>query len=75
MLIIFIGVTPDDILTSVDTLVSTAMCGIIHSVFGGQPLLILGVTEPTVIMYTYMYSFAKRRNDLGPELFLAWAGW
>jgi hypothetical protein len=42
---------------------------------GGQPLLILGVAEPTVIMYTFMFSFAKDRDGLGPNLFLAWAGW
>ncbi|KAK4375443.1 hypothetical protein RND71_006120 [Anisodus tanguticus] len=57
------------------TLVSTAICGIIHSIFGGQPLLILGVAEPTIIMYTYMYKFAKGRQDLGQTLYLAWAGW
>ncbi|KAH7512486.1 hypothetical protein FEM48_Zijuj12G0095800 [Ziziphus jujuba var. spinosa] len=32
-------------------------------------------TEPTVIMYSYLYSFSKRRNNLGPGLFLAWTGW
>ncbi|KAJ1420841.1 Bicarbonate transporter, C-terminal [Sesbania bispinosa] len=37
----------DGILTAVQTLASTAMCGIIHSIIGGQPLLILGVAEPT----------------------------
>jgi hypothetical protein len=42
---------------------------------GGQPLLILGVAEPTVIMYTYLYNFAKGRFELGRELFLAWVGW
>ncbi|XP_057871912.1 boron transporter 1 isoform X2 [Cryptomeria japonica] len=26
-------------------------------------------------MYTYMYNFAKDRDDLGQRLFLAWAGW
>ncbi|KAM3272685.1 hypothetical protein ACQJBY_042658 [Aegilops geniculata] len=65
----------DGVLTAVQTLASTALCGIIHSVVGGQPLLILGVAEPTVIMYTFMFSFAKDRADLGPNLFLAWAGW
>ncbi|XP_052175899.1 boron transporter 4-like isoform X2 [Diospyros lotus] len=65
----------DGALSTVETLVSTAICGIIHSIFGGQPLLILGVAEPTAIMYTYLYNFAKGRNDLGRELFLAWAGW
>ena len=65
----------DGILSTVETLASTAICGIIHSIFGGQPLLILGVAEPTVIMYNYMYDFAKGRKELGPELFLAWVAW
>lgn len=65
----------DGVLTAVQTLASTALCGIIHSIIGGQPLLILGVAEPTVIMYTFMFNFAKNRPDLGSKLFLAWAGW
>ncbi|KAK1549831.1 hypothetical protein Q3G72_008642 [Acer saccharum] len=65
----------DQSLSTVETLASTALCGIIHSIFGGQPLLILGVAEPTVIMYTYLYNFSKGRPELGRELFLAWAGW
>uniref|UniRef100_A0A7C9EVY7 Bicarbonate transporter-like transmembrane domain-containing protein n=1 Tax=Opuntia streptacantha TaxID=393608 RepID=A0A7C9EVY7_OPUST len=65
----------DGVLTAVQTLASTALCGIIHSIIGGQPLLILGVAEPTVIMYTFMFNFAKDRADLGRNLFLAWAGW
>ncbi|KAF7830259.1 putative boron transporter 7 [Senna tora] len=62
-------------LSTVETLASTALCGIIHSIFGGQPLLILGVAEPTVIMYGYLYDFSKERPELGTKLFLAWAGW
>lgn len=58
-----------------ETLASTALCGIIHSIFGGQPLLILGVAEPTAIMYTYLYDICKKRPELGAHLFLAWAGW
>ncbi|KAJ6808737.1 putative boron transporter 2 [Iris pallida] len=65
----------DGIITAVQTLASTAICGIVHSIIGGQPLLILGVAEPTVLMYTFMFNFAKDRNDLGPKLFLAWTGW
>ncbi|KAK9923236.1 hypothetical protein M0R45_031666 [Rubus argutus] len=65
----------DGTLSTVETLASTAICGIIHSIMGGQPLLILGVAEPTVIMYTYLYDFAKGREDLGRKLFLAWVGW
>ncbi|XP_021736767.1 boron transporter 4-like [Chenopodium quinoa] len=65
----------DGSLSTVETLASTAICGIIQSFFGGQPLLIVGVAEPTVIMYSYLYNFAKGRSDLGQELYLAWAGW
>lgn len=65
----------DGSLSTVETLASTAICGIIHSIFGGQPLLILGVAEPTVIMYTYLYNFCQQRPELGGKLFLAWAGW
>ncbi|GJM95421.1 hypothetical protein PR202_ga12156 [Eleusine coracana subsp. coracana] len=65
----------DGVLTAVQTLASTALCGIIHSIIGGQPLLILGVAEPTVLMYTFMFNFAKDRPDLGRSLFLAWTGW
>ncbi|XP_077211400.1 boron transporter 4-like [Tasmannia lanceolata] len=65
----------DGALSTVETLASTAICGIIHAILGGQPMLILGVAEPTVIMYTYLYNFAKGRAELGGHLFLAWAGW
>ncbi|KAJ3681322.1 hypothetical protein LUZ60_015811 [Juncus effusus] len=65
----------DGALTAVQTLASTAICGIIHSLIGGQPLLILGVAEPTVLMYTFMFNFAKDRHELGGRMFLAWSGW
>ncbi|WZZ47961.1 hypothetical protein YC2023_048068 [Brassica napus] len=48
--VISFGEQQNGVLTAVQTLASTAICGIIHSVVGGQPLLILGVAEPTVIM-------------------------
>ena len=28
-----------------------------------------------MIMYTFMFKFAKDRPDLGSKLFLAWTGW
>lgn len=65
----------DGAITAVQTLASTAICGIIHSIIGGHPLLILGVAEPTVLMYTFMFNFAKDKPDLGQKLFLAWTGW
>jgi hypothetical protein len=55
----------DGRLSTVETLASTAICGMIHSIIGGQPLLIVGVAEPTIIMYTYLYNFAKNKDDLG----------
>ncbi|KAH9622276.1 hypothetical protein KSS87_001376 [Heliosperma pusillum] len=70
-----LGRSTDGVLSAVQTLASTALCGIIHSIIGGQPLLILGVAEPTVLMYTFMFNFAKDRAGLGRNLFLAWAGW
>lgn len=62
-------------LSTVETLASTALCGVIHSILGGQPLLILGVAEPTVLMYVYLYNFAIGRPELGKQLYLAWAAW
>ncbi|XP_027901927.1 probable boron transporter 7 isoform X1 [Vigna unguiculata] len=59
----------------VETMASTAICGIIHSIFGGQPLLILGVAEPTVIMYTYLFSICQKTPGLGRELFMAVLSW
>lgn len=70
-----LNVIIDGTLSTVETLASTAICGIIHSIFGGQPLLILGVAEPTIIMYSYLYNFSKNRPELGTKLYLAWVGW
>ncbi|KAL4302555.1 hypothetical protein GQ457_10G016290 [Hibiscus cannabinus] len=65
----------DGSLSTVDTLASTAICGVIHSIIGGQPMLIVGVAEPTIIMYTYLYHFSIERPELGKELYLAWTSW
>ncbi|KAG7587064.1 Bicarbonate transporter C-terminal [Arabidopsis thaliana x Arabidopsis arenosa] len=62
-------------LSTVETLTSTALCGVIHSILGGQPLLILGVAEPTVLMYKYLYDFVKGKPELGKQLYLAWVAW
>ena len=40
---------------------------------GGQPLLIVGVAEPIVLMYGYMYSFMQ--GKLSTDLFLVWSAW
>ena len=40
---------------------------------GGQPLLIVGVAEPIVLMYGYMYSFME--GKISTDLFLVWSAW
>ena len=42
---------------------------------GGQPLLIIGVAEPIVLIYAFMYAFASEQPGLGAPLFLPWAAW
>jgi hypothetical protein len=56
-------------------LTSTALCGIIHAIIGGQPLIILGIAEPTVYVYTDLYKFAKSDKRLGAAHFIPWAAW
>ena len=38
-------------------------------------MLIVGVAEPIILFYGYMYSFARGRGTLGADLFLPWAAW
>jgi hypothetical protein len=47
----------------------------LQSLLGGQPLLIIGVAEPIVISYGFLYAFAKHAPGLGPGLFLPFVGW
>lgn len=49
----------DGLLSGVQVLIATAITGIVQAVIGGQPLLIIGVAEPIVLIYSFMYSFAK----------------
>lgn len=69
----------DGELNVVHVLIATSIAGVIQAVVGGQPLLIIGVAEPIVLVYMYMYKFAKDSNELFPEgeknLFLPWAAW
>lgn len=65
----------DGVVNASEALISTAICGILHSVFGGQPLLVVGVSEPTTLMYTFMYNYVKTKQSVGQDLFLAWTAW
>ncbi|KAG2499799.1 hypothetical protein HYH03_002095 [Edaphochlamys debaryana] len=59
----------------VQVLAATAITGVLQALIGGQPLLIVGVAEPIVIIYGFMFQFADQRPELGPDLFLPWAAW
>ena len=61
-------------LNVVHVLCSTAIGGVTQALLG-HPLLIVGVAEPIVLVYHYMFSFAKDKEEIGEELFLAWAAW
>lgn len=65
----------DGLINVVHVLAACAMTGVMQAVLGGQPLLIVGVAEPIVLVYKYMYDFAKDREDLGRDLFLPWSSW
>lgn len=65
----------DGQLTAVQVLAATAITGTLQALAGGQPLLIVGVAEPIVITYDFMYRFARDRESIGTALFLPWAGW
>lgn len=54
-------------------LVATAVGAVVQSFVGGQPLLILGVAEPAVLMYGFMFQFAESANFT--ETFVPWAAW
>ena len=54
------------------TLMSTGMCGVIQSVIGGQPLLIVGVAEPIVIIYHFMHQYCTR-SEVDLVVWSAWA--
>ena len=41
-------------------LAATALAGVAQALAGGQPLLIVGVAEPTVLVYSYLYQASGR---------------
>ena len=56
-------------------LVATAAAGVVQALVGGQPLLIVGVAEPIVVLYSFMYAVARDDPSLDAGLFRAWAAW
>lgn len=47
-------------------LLPTAICGLLQALFGGQPLLIVGVAEPIVLVYVFMYEFCQNSDPVIP---------
>ena len=56
-------------------LIATCVAGVVQSLLGGPPLLIVGVAEPIVVMYSFMYNLVRDNVDVGPRLFRGWSGW
>jgi hypothetical protein len=42
---------------------------------GGQPLLIVGIAGPVVMLYQYLFNYCKASDDLGVELFRPFCSW
>ena len=56
-------------------LCATAIAGVIQSVFGGQPLLIVGVAEPIVLVYYYIFKYCESTEAIGTQLFRPFCAW
>ncbi|KAJ3416594.1 hypothetical protein HDV05_000876 [Chytridiales sp. JEL 0842] len=56
-----------------EVLLSTSLCGIIFSLVGGQPLVIVGVTGPISVFSQTVYYLVKDR--WGPQAFLPFMFW
>ena len=54
----------DGQMTVVHVLAATAISGVMQSVLGGQPLLIVGVAEPIVLIYSFMYEVCWGREGV-----------
>ena len=57
----------------VHVLLATAIAGVVQAVVGGQPLLIIGVAEPIVLVFGFMYKFAE--NQGFEDHYVAWCAW
>ena len=56
-------------------LTATAIGGIIQAVLGGQPMLIVGLAEPIVVMYKFIFEISSSSPDIGRDLFRPWCAW
>ena len=56
-------------------LCATAIAGVLQSAFGGQPLLIVGVAEPIVLVYYYIFKYCESTEEIGLALFRPFCAW
>lgn len=61
----------DGLLTPAHTLLATAAACVAQALVGGQPLLVVGVSEPVVLIWAFMAAFCRGRG----LPFLAFAAW
>jgi hypothetical protein len=68
-----LGTATDQNMSAIESLLSGAVCGILFSLFAGQPLTILGSTGPVLVFETIMNNFSK---EYGIDYmgFRAWTG-
>jgi hypothetical protein len=59
-------------LTPAHTLAATAIASVVQALAGGQPLLVVGVAEPIVILWAFLAAFC-RQHQLDYLPFCAWA--
>ena len=62
-------------LFSIHILCATAIAGVLQSCVGGQPLLIVGVAEPIVLTYYYIFKYCESQSDVGVALFRPFCAW
>ncbi|CAF1065828.1 unnamed protein product, partial [Brachionus calyciflorus] len=68
-----LGTATDNNMSAIESLLSGAVCGILYSLFAGQPLSILGSTGPVLIFEKILHNFSKQ-YDIDYMGFRAWIG-
>jgi hypothetical protein len=69
---LYLSENTDDQLGAIEVLLSTAITGILFSIFAGQPLVIVGVTGPVSILTASIYSLSETW-DINFIPFYAWS--
>ncbi|CAF0855369.1 unnamed protein product [Brachionus calyciflorus] len=68
-----LGTATDQNMSAIESLLSGAICGILYSLFSGQPMTILGSTGPVLVFETILNQFSKD-NGIDYMGFRAWIG-